>query len=165
MPGSSASAARLFRLTSSSQPPEDVTIDTVVINGCECEPYLTTDHHIMAEYPERVHLGIRIMMKTLGVERAMIGIEKNKPDAIEAIRSTVPEDLDVTVHPLTVKYPQGAEKMLIRGARRPRGAFGQASHERGRRRAKRRLGGDDRARCSTRACRSSSASSPSAAAE
>jgi electron transport complex protein RnfC len=68
----------------------------------------------MAEYPERVHLGIRIVMKALGVERAMIGIEKNKPDAIEAIRATLPEDLDVTVHPLTVKYPQGAEKMLIR---------------------------------------------------
>ncbi len=94
-------------------PPPDAKIDTIVINGCECEPYLTTDHHIMAEYPERVHLGIRIMMHTLGVGRAMIGIEKNKPDAIEAIRATLPADLDVSVHPLTVKYPQGAEKMLI----------------------------------------------------
>ena len=94
-------------------PPDDVEIDTIIINGCECEPYLTTDHHIMSEYPERVQLGIRIMMHTLGVDRAMIGIEKNKPDAIEAIRSTLPSDLDVTVHPLTVKYPQGAEKMLI----------------------------------------------------
>jgi electron transport complex protein RnfC len=94
-------------------PPKDVTIDTVIINGCECEPYLTTDHHIMAEHPERVHLGLRIMMHTLGVERAMIGIEKNKPDAIEAIRATLPADLNVTVHPMTVKYPQGAEKMLI----------------------------------------------------
>ncbi len=94
--------------------PKDRKIDTVVINGCECEPYLTTDHHIMAEYPERVHTGIRIMMRSLGVQRAMIGIEKNKPDAIEAIRRTLPDDLDVTVHPLTVKYPQGAEKMLIK---------------------------------------------------
>jgi electron transport complex protein RnfC len=94
-------------------PPDDVKIDTILINGCECEPYLTTDHHIMSEYPERVHMGVRIMMKALGVERAMIGIEKNKPDAVEAIRATLPTDLDVTVHPLTVKYPQGAEKMLI----------------------------------------------------
>lgn len=94
-------------------PPKDVAIDTIIINGCECEPYLTTDHHIMAEYPQRVHLGVRIMMKALGVTRAMIGIEKNKPDAIEAIRKTLPDDLDVTVHPVTVKYPQGAEKMLI----------------------------------------------------
>ncbi len=95
-------------------PPDDVKLDAILINGCECEPYLTTDHHIMAEYPERVHMGLRIMMHTLGVDRAMIGIEKNKPDAIEAIRATLPSDLNVTVHPLTVKYPQGAEKMLIR---------------------------------------------------
>ncbi|UCC48379.1 MAG: electron transport complex subunit RsxC [Gemmatimonadota bacterium] len=95
-------------------PPKDVQIDTLLINGAECEPYLTTDHHIMLEYPERVHLGIRIMMRALSVDRVMIGIERNKPDAIEAIRATLPTDLDVTVHPLTVKYPQGAEKMLIK---------------------------------------------------
>ncbi len=95
-------------------PSKDRKIDTIVINGCECEPYLTTDHHIMAEYPERVQTGIRIMMRSLGVDRALIGIEKNKPDAIEAIRRTLPDDLDVSVHPLTVKYPQGAEKMLIK---------------------------------------------------
>jgi electron transport complex protein RnfC len=94
-------------------PPGDVHIDTIVINGCECEPYLTTDHHIMAEYPERVHLGVRIMMRALGVKRAMIGIERNKPDAIARMQDTLPADIDVTVHPLTVKYPQGAEKMLI----------------------------------------------------
>ncbi len=94
-------------------PPKDKQIDVLIINGCECEPYLTTDHRSMAEYPERVQLGIRIMMRCLGVDRTMIGIEKNKPDAIEAIRQTLPSDLDVTVHPCTVKYPQGAEKMLI----------------------------------------------------
>ncbi|KPK81301.1 MAG: hypothetical protein AMS25_06945 [Gemmatimonas sp. SM23_52] len=94
-------------------PPKDVHIDTILINGAECEPYLTTDHHIMLEFPERVHLGIRIMMRALGVDRVIIGIEKNKPDAVEAIQATLPTDLDVTVHPLTVKYPQGAEKMLI----------------------------------------------------
>jgi electron transport complex protein RnfC len=94
-------------------PPKEQKIDVLVINGCECEPYLTTDHRSMAEYPERVHLGIRIMMKCLGVNRTMIGVEKNKPDAIEALQRTLPSDLDVTVHPVTVKYPQGAEKMLI----------------------------------------------------
>jgi electron transport complex protein RnfC len=94
-------------------PPKDKPIDTIILNGCECEPYLTTDHRTMAEYPERVQLGLRIMMRCLGVERAMIGIEKNKPDAIEAITATLPDDLDVTVHPVRVKYPQGAEKMLI----------------------------------------------------
>jgi electron transport complex protein RnfC len=94
-------------------PPKDKKIDTIIINGCECEPYLTTDHRTMVEYPERVHQGIRIMMQCLSVDRTMIGIERNKPDAIEAIQATLPTDLDVTVHPLTVKYPQGAEKMLI----------------------------------------------------
>ena len=94
-------------------PPKGKTIDTIILNGCECEPYLTTDHRTMVEYPERVQLGIRIMMRCLGVEHAMIGIEKNKPDAIERIRETLPTDIDVTVHPVTVKYPQGAEKMLI----------------------------------------------------
>ncbi len=95
-------------------PPKDLTIDTIIINGCECEPYLTTDHRTMVEYPERVHLGTRLMMTALGVSRAMIGVENNKPDAIEALKATLPTDLDVSVHGLTVKYPQGAEKMLIK---------------------------------------------------
>jgi len=94
-------------------PPKDATIEVLVINGCECEPYLTTDHRTMVEYPERVYTGIRIMMQCLGVDRAMIGVEKNKADAIAALEAARPDDIDVTVHPLTVKYPQGAEKMLI----------------------------------------------------
>ncbi len=95
-------------------PPKEVRIDTLVINGAECEPYLTTDHRSMVEYPERVHLGIRIMMRILGVPRAVIGVEENKPDAIAALRATAPTDLNVTVQPMHVKYPQGAEKMLIK---------------------------------------------------
>lgn len=94
-------------------PPPDKPIESILVNGCECEPYLTTDHRTMAEYPERVHLGIRIMMRVLGVSRTVIGVERNKPDAIEALERTRPSDLDITVLPLTVKYPQGAEKMLI----------------------------------------------------
>jgi electron transport complex protein RnfC len=99
-------------------PPDDVTVDTLVVNGAECEPYLTTDHRVMVEYPERVHHGIRIMLHTLGVSRAIIGVERNKPDAIEALDRTLPADLDVTVQGLTVKYPQGYEKMLIRALTR-----------------------------------------------
>jgi Na+-translocating ferredoxin:NAD+ oxidoreductase subunit C len=95
-------------------PPPDAKIDLLLVNGAECEPYLTTDHRTMVEYPDRVHFGTRIMMHTLGVSRAVIGVERNKPDAIEALRATIPADLDITVLPLTVKYPQGAEKMLIR---------------------------------------------------
>ena len=95
-------------------PPQNQTVSLVLINGAECEPYLTTDHRSMVEYPERVHFGIRIMLHALGAPRAVIGIEQNKPDAIAALRATVPPDLDVSVLPLSVKYPQGAEKMLIR---------------------------------------------------
>lgn len=94
-------------------PPKDFTIETIIVNGAECEPYLTADHRTMVEYPERVHFGIRVMMHALGVRKTVIGIEKNKPDAIEALGATLPTDLDVSVLPLTVKYPQGAEKMLI----------------------------------------------------
>ena len=94
-------------------PPKDARVEVVLINGAECEPYLTTDHRSMVEFPERVHLGIRVMLKALGITRAVIGVEKNKPDAIARLTETAPADLDVTVLPLTVKYPQGAEKMLI----------------------------------------------------
>jgi electron transport complex protein RnfC len=95
-------------------PPKDYSVHTLIINGAECEPYLTSDHRTMVEYPERVHFGIRVMMHTMGVKKCVIGVEKNKPDAIEALKRTAPTDLDVTILPLTVKYPQGAEKMLIR---------------------------------------------------
>jgi Na+-translocating ferredoxin:NAD+ oxidoreductase subunit C len=96
------------------RPPPGVPIELLLVNGAECEPYLTSDHRVMVEYPERVHFGVRVMMHALGVRRAVIGVEKNKPDAIDALRASLPSDLDVTVQPLTVKYPQGAEKMLIR---------------------------------------------------
>ena len=95
-------------------PPKDHAVHTLIVNGAECEPYLTSDHRTMVEYPERVHFGCRIMMQTLGVSKAVIGVEKNKPDAIAALERTKPTDLDITILPLTVKYPQGAEKMLIK---------------------------------------------------
>ena len=94
-------------------PPKDHHVHTLIINGAECEPYLTSDHRTMVEHPDRVHFGIRVMMRAMGVLKCVIGVEKNKPDAIAALRRTVPDDLDVTILPLTVKYPQGAEKMLI----------------------------------------------------
>ncbi|MDP6980393.1 MAG: electron transport complex subunit RsxC [Myxococcota bacterium] len=95
-------------------PPPDQVIDTLLVNGCECEPYLTSDHRVMLEYSERVYLGIRIMLHCLGIERAIVGIEQNKPDAIEVMRSAAPADLDIEVRTLEAKYPQGAEKMLIK---------------------------------------------------
>ncbi|MEE8496183.1 MAG: electron transport complex subunit RsxC [Xanthomonadales bacterium] len=107
-------------------PPKDQPIELLLINGCECEPYLTSDHRTMLERPEKIYLGIRIALKALGISRAVIGIEDNKPDAIEMMRRTAPDDLDVTVQPLQVKYPQGAEKMLIQavmGCEVPSGAL------------------------------------------
>ena len=95
-------------------PPKDQPVEVLIINGCECEPYLTSDHRVMLEMPEMVYEGIRIALKALGITRCVIGIENNKPDAIEVMRKTKPDDLDVTIQPLTVKYPQGAEKMLIK---------------------------------------------------
>ncbi|MBW2269842.1 MAG: electron transport complex subunit RsxC [Deltaproteobacteria bacterium] len=95
-------------------PPADQTIDTLVVNGCECEPYLTSDHRVMLEYADRVYTGVRIMLRCLGIERAVVGIERNKPDAIETMRRAAPRDLDIEVVGLDVKYPQGAEKMLIK---------------------------------------------------
>ena len=95
-------------------PPKDAKIELLLLNGAECEPYLTTDHRLMAEQPQRVIHGARIMMHALGVSRCVIGIERNKPDAIAAIQGALPADGSITIQPLTVKYPQGAEKMLIK---------------------------------------------------
>ena len=95
-------------------PPKDTIVETIILNGAECEPYLTSDHRTMVEYPERVHFGVRVMLHALGARRAVIGVERNKPDAIAALERTRPTDLDVSILPLTVKYPQGAEKMLIK---------------------------------------------------
>ena len=95
-------------------PPRDIQVETIILNGAECEPYLTTDHRMMFEMPERVHFGARIMLHTLGAKRVVIGVERNKPDAIAALERAKPSDIDVSVLPLTVKYPQGAEKMLIK---------------------------------------------------
>ena len=67
-------------------PPSDKEIDTIILNGAECEPYLTTDHRLMVEHADHIIYGLRTIMKVLGVKNAYIGIEDNKPDAIEAIK-------------------------------------------------------------------------------
>lgn len=95
-------------------PPKEKTIDTVIINGAECEPYLTADHRLMVEHPREVVEGLKILMKSLGVKEGHIGIEENKPDAIEAMKSAVSGEPAIKVWSLEIKYPQGAEKMLIK---------------------------------------------------
>jgi len=93
-------------------PPEEKPIDTLIINGVECEPYLTADHRLMLEEPERILQGVAILRKILTVDNIYIGIEVNKPDAI-ALMTEKCAGTDVKVVPLEVKYPQGAEKQLI----------------------------------------------------
>lgn len=95
-------------------PPKEKTIDAVMINGAECEPYLTADHRLMVERAKEVMEGLKIIMKSLGVRNGYIGIEENKPDAIEAMESAVAGEAGIEVHALEIKYPQGAEKMLIK---------------------------------------------------
>ncbi len=95
-------------------PPKDKKIDTLVLNGAECEPYLTADHRIMLEKAKEVITGARIMMVILGVNSCKIGIEANKPDAIESIQNEAKPYPEIEVVPLKMKYPQGGEKQLIR---------------------------------------------------
>ncbi len=95
-------------------PPKGSRIDSVILNGCECEPFLTADHRIMVEESEKVVLGLKAIMKTVGAGSGYIGIEDNKPDAIEAIKAAVSSLApDIRIVLLETKYPQGAEKMLI----------------------------------------------------
>lgn len=111
-------------------PPPDANIDVVILNGAECEPYLTADHRLMVENPEDVVFGIRVIMKALNVKKGYIGIEVNKPDAIEAITNAAKGFNDVEVVGLEVKYPQGAEKQLIyacTGREVPSGALPSAA--------------------------------------
>lgn len=94
-------------------PPPDKKVDTVILNGAECEPYLTADHRLMLEYPEDVVFGLQALMKALGVKKGYIGIETNKPDAIEKVFEAAKGIEDIEVVALRTKYPQGAEKQLI----------------------------------------------------
>jgi Na+-translocating ferredoxin:NAD+ oxidoreductase subunit C len=94
--------------------PEGKRCDILIINGVECEPFLTSDHRLMLEKGNEIMVGITLLMKALGTNRAMIGIEKNKSDAIDSLERISKEFHGISVHPLKVKYPQGAEKQLIK---------------------------------------------------
>ena len=94
--------------------PKGKKAEVLLINGVECEPYLTSDHRLMMEKGEQVLIGTQILMKGLGVSKAMIGIENNKPDAIKHMQKLAQNYEGISVHALKVKYPQGAEKQLIK---------------------------------------------------
>lgn len=94
-------------------PPDGKVIETLIINGCECEPYLTCDHRVMLEQTGQMIAGIRAILKATGARRAIIGVEDNKLDAVSAIREKLPADGVISCQAVETKYPQGAEKMLI----------------------------------------------------
>lgn len=94
-------------------PPKDKKITHIIVNGAECEPYLTSDHRRMLEAPGEIIDGLKIVMKALGLKEGYIGIEVNKPDAIETMSSQIDKNAGIHIIPLKTKYPQGAEKQLI----------------------------------------------------
>ena len=94
--------------------PDGKKADVLIINGVECEPYLTSDHRLMLEKGEEILVGTSILMRGLGVERAIIGIENNKRDAIENMTSLARGYNGIEICPLKVQYPQGGEKQLIK---------------------------------------------------
>jgi electron transport complex protein RnfC len=95
-------------------PPKEKPIDVIILNGAECEPYLTSDHRLMLEKSAEIVEGLRILMRILNVKKGYIGIEANKPDAVESMKKAAAGAADVEVFAVQVKYPQGAEKMLIK---------------------------------------------------
>ena len=94
-------------------PPSDKPIDTVILNGCECEPFLTCDHRLMLEKAEEVVAGLELMMRAVNAGKGILGVEANKMDAVDRLQGLVSAREDMEVVPLEVKYPQGNEKMLI----------------------------------------------------
>lgn len=100
-------------------PPKDMSVDTLIINAVECEPYLTHNHQLMLEKPAEVLMGVRILMQALNIKKAIIGIEANKMDAVKSLRDDesmnrlTDESISIEVVPLKLKYPQGGEKQLI----------------------------------------------------
>jgi len=94
-------------------PPPDKNIDTVIVNGCECEPYLTTDYRIMVEESKRIVAGLKIILKVIKTARGVIAVEDNKPDAIEHLNAVCADIPNIEVAVVKTKYPQGCEKQLV----------------------------------------------------
>jgi len=95
------------------KPPKEAVIETILVNGCECEPYLTTDHRVMIEQTDDLIRGIQYAMRVVNAKQAIIGVEDNKPEAIATLRNHLPTDGTIRVEALVTKYPQGSDRMLI----------------------------------------------------
>ena len=96
------------------EPPPGKKIETAVINGAECEPFLTVDHRLLLEETEKVVTGLKIIMKTVGAERGIVAVEANKFDAFRKLESLLEKQKNIFPVLLKVKYPQGAEKQLLK---------------------------------------------------
>ena len=98
-------------------PPKNTPVDTLVLNGAECEPYITADHRQMLEHAAEIVEGAKIILRILGISRCLIGVERNKPDAVAALEEAIGKGTEneyiIEVKTLQVKYPQGSEKQLI----------------------------------------------------
>ncbi|MDO5707426.1 MAG: electron transport complex subunit RsxC [Andreesenia angusta] len=94
-------------------PPKDKEVDIVILNGAECEPYLTADHRLMLEKSEDIIYGLKAIMKAVGVNKGYIGIEDNKMDAIDSMREAAKNESNIEIVALETKYPQGDEKRII----------------------------------------------------
>ncbi len=94
-------------------PPPEIGIDTIILNGVECEPFLTADHRLMLDRPDDIINGLKVILAIFGLDSGFIGIEKNKPDPIALMQDKAASLGGVEVKPLEVRYPQGAEKQLI----------------------------------------------------
>lgn len=94
-------------------PPPTAKAECVIINGVECEPYITADYRLMMEHPDEIVVGLKLLMKAAKVEKGYIGIEENKPKAIALLTEKVAGDSRISVVPLKTKYPQGGEKQLV----------------------------------------------------
>ncbi|MDO8951458.1 MAG: electron transport complex subunit RsxC [Draconibacterium sp.] len=95
-------------------PPKGMKAEVLLINGVECEPYLTSDHRLMLEKADEILVGTQLLMRAMNVEKAVIGIENNKPDAIQLLTDKAKNYKGISVAALKVKYPQGGEKQLIK---------------------------------------------------
>ena len=94
-------------------PKDDAKIDYVIVNGAECEPYLTSDYRLMMEEPEKVVGGLKVILQLFENAKGVIGVENNKPEAIKKLQELVKDEPKITVCELLTKYPQGGERSLI----------------------------------------------------
>ena len=94
-------------------PPPGAKVECVILNGVECEPYITSDYRLMLEHADEIVVGLKLLMKAVGVERGYIGIEDNKPEAIRLLQEKTADEAGISIVPLKQRYPQGGEKQLV----------------------------------------------------